>query len=159
MTIDMPVRDTDVRTGSELIASYDDYGEAQRAVDRLADERFPVERLRVIGHDLALVEDVQGRRAFGRTAAEGALNGALIAGFISLGFGLFDWYVPLISALTLGLLSVTFGAALGAAFGLIAHAARNGERDYSAIRSLRARRYDLLGDTGIADAARARLQP
>ena len=158
MTTDMPVRDTDVRTGSELIASYDDYGEAQRAVDRLADERFPVERLRVVGHDLAFVEDVQGRLTFGRSATEGALNGALIAGFIGLIFGLLDWYDPLISAATLGLLGVTFGAASGAIFGLIAHAARNTERDFSAIRSLRARRYDLLGDTDIADAARAHLQ-
>jgi len=56
---------------------------------------------------------------------------------------------------TLGLLGVTFGAAFGALFGLIVHAARNAERDVSAIRSLRARRYDLLGDTDIADAARA----
>jgi uncharacterized membrane protein len=158
MTIDMPVRDADVPTGSELIASYDDYGEAQRALDRLADERFPVERLKVVGHGLTLVEDVQGRRTMGRAASEGALNGALIAGFIGLLFGLLNWFDPLISAVALGLLGVTFGAAFGALFGLLAQASMNGERGVSSVRSLRARRYDLLADIEIAQAARSRLQ-
>jgi hypothetical protein len=45
---DTPIRDLDVRASHDLIATYDDYGEAQRAVDRLADERFPVDRLRIV---------------------------------------------------------------------------------------------------------------
>ena len=157
MTTDTLIRDTDIRGGLELIASYDDYREAQRAVDRLADEHFPVERLRVIGEGLTFVEDVQGRRGYGRAAVEGAIAGALIAGFVGLLFGLLNWFDPLISGLLLGLYGVVFGAAFGALFGLLSHAMANGERDFSSVRSLRAERYDPLGDAAIAAEARERL--
>ena len=33
----------------ELVASYRTYAEAQRAVDFLSDQRFPVERLSIVG--------------------------------------------------------------------------------------------------------------
>jgi hypothetical protein len=36
-------------TRGVLVATYDTYGEAQRAVDRLPHARFPVEHVQIIG--------------------------------------------------------------------------------------------------------------
>ena len=45
------------------VARFNDYADAQRAVDRLSDDGFPVEKLDIIGSDLRLVERVTGRPA------------------------------------------------------------------------------------------------
>ncbi len=57
------------------VARFDDYDSAQRAVDRLSDDGFPVEKLDIIGTDLRLVERVTGRLTKWRAAAAGALSG------------------------------------------------------------------------------------
>src|SRR5919106_5208895 len=43
------------------IATYPSYEEAERAVDRLSDQKFPVERIAIIGTGLRSVEQVLGR--------------------------------------------------------------------------------------------------
>ena len=43
------------------VARFDDYEAAQRAVDQLSDDGFPVETLDIVGSDLHLVERVTGR--------------------------------------------------------------------------------------------------
>jgi hypothetical protein len=43
------------------VASYGSYEEAQAAVDRLSDERFPLENLDIVGSRLRSVERVTGR--------------------------------------------------------------------------------------------------
>ena len=47
------------------IASYPTYQEAERAVDHLSDQGFPVERVAIIGQDVRLVEQVTGRMGLG----------------------------------------------------------------------------------------------
>ena len=42
----------------ELVATYGDYLEAQRAVDHLADSQFPVQLVTIVGTDLRMVERV-----------------------------------------------------------------------------------------------------
>ena len=50
------------------VARFDDYSSAQRAVDRLSDDGFPVEQLDIVGSDLQLVERVTGRLTKWRAA-------------------------------------------------------------------------------------------
>ena len=57
------------------VARFDDYETAQRAVDRLSDDGFPVEKLDIVGSDVRLVERVTGRLTRGRAASAGALSG------------------------------------------------------------------------------------
>ena len=71
------------------IATYSSYEEAERAVDLLSDQRFPVERVAIVGTGLRSVEQVVGRVTTGRAALTGAGQGALIGLFIALLFGLF----------------------------------------------------------------------
>src|SRR5215211_8253327 len=70
------------------VASYDNYFDAQKAVDRLSDTGFPVERTAIIGVGLQMVENVLGRLNYGRAAATGAATGAwfglLVGVFLSI---------------------------------------------------------------------------
>ena len=45
----------------QSIARFSSYADAQRAVDYLSDEDFPVEHLTIVGSDLRQVERVTGR--------------------------------------------------------------------------------------------------
>lgn len=54
-----------------IIAVFDDYAAAERAVDRLSDLRFPVERVAILGHDLQMVEQGDGPAELRRCRAEG----------------------------------------------------------------------------------------
>jgi hypothetical protein len=71
-----PPRLDPVSMAWNTVASYPSYGEAQAAVDRLSDERFPVENLDIVGSGLRLVERVTGRLTNARAAAAGAASGA-----------------------------------------------------------------------------------
>ena len=135
------------------VARFDDYQAAQRAVDQLSDDGFPVETLDIVGSDLRLVERVTGRLTKARAATAGALSGAWIGLLIGVLLGLFTsggWLVMVAAA-------VGIGALWGAVFGFAAHAATKGQRDFSSVRSLSATRYDLIARDGTADRARTML--
>jgi len=141
-------------TAWNTVASYDDYALAQRAVDRLSDDGFPVEHLDIVGSDLRLVERVTGRLTKGRAAAAGAASGAWFGLLIGMLLGIFTtgpWFGFL-------LVGAMVGAGWGALFGYIGHAATRGTRDFASARSLVALRYDIVARNGYADAARSGLQ-
>ncbi len=136
------------------VAHFDDYDSAQRAVDRLSDDGFPVEKLDVIGSDLRLVERVTGRLTRGRAAGTGAVSGLWLGLLFGLLIGLFATGGSFFVELATGAL---LGAAWGALFGFAAHAATRGMRDFSSIRTIAASRYDLIARGGTADQARRML--
>lgn len=140
-------------TAWNTVARYDDYEQAQAAVDRLSDDGFPVERLTIVGADLRLVEKVTGRMTTGRAAASGALGGAWFGLLIGLLLGIFTTGTAWVWLLALGLGS---GALWGTVFGFLAHRALGGRRDFSATRGLAAAHYDVVA-TGEADRARTML--
>jgi len=129
------------------VASYSSYEEAQAAVDRLSDEGFPVENLEIIGSGLRLVERVTGRLTTARAAAAGAASGAWFGLFIGLLVGLFTRGPVWIGLIIGGLL---IGAAWGAVFGFVSHAATRGRRDFSSAQTLNATRYDIIARGGTA---------
>jgi hypothetical protein len=141
-------------TAWNTVASYDDYAAAQRAVDRLSDDGFPVEHLDIIGSDLRLVERVTGRLTKGRAAAAGAASGAWTGLLVGLLLGLF---VNSISWFGVVLTAIVLGAVWGAVFGFVAHAATRGARDFSSVRSFVAGKYDIIARDGTADQARGML--
>ena len=135
----------------QTIARYTSYQEAERAVDFLSDERFPVERVAIVGTGLRSVEQVVGRVTTARAALTGAAQGAFIGLLITLLFGLF-----LDGPGFLGLLAyaVITGAIVGAIFGAIWHAAQGGRRDFASIAGMYAERIELQADEEVADEAR-----
>ena len=132
------------------IGSYPDYPSAQRVVDYLADNRFPVERTSIVGTNLTLVETVLGRMTTGRAALVGAGTGAWFGLFIGLLFGIFtagSWVAVI-------LVGLVIGAIWGAVFGAVAHAMTGGQRDFTSASSLRAGQYAVTVDADLADQAR-----
>jgi hypothetical protein len=136
-----------------VVASYDSYPEAQRAVDYLSDERFPVERVAIVAEDLRLVEQVTGRRGYGQAALQGAGSGALIGLIFGFFLGLFNVVDPLVSAFFLGIVWLIYGAIIGLIVGLIGHALSGGQRDFSSIGGIQAGRYNVMADEEVADEA------
>jgi hypothetical protein len=133
-----------------VVTAYPDYASAQRAVDYLSDNKFPVERTAIVGTDLRLVENVLGRLTTARAALAGAASGAWFGLFIGLLLGIFsnsNW----LGVVLFGLL---VGAVWGAVFGAIAHAATGGRRDFASRSSLQASQYAVLADAEVAEQAR-----
>ncbi|MBH5337630.1 hypothetical protein IHE55_23815 [Streptomyces pactum] len=144
-----------VRAAWNTVASYPDYTQAQAAVDRLSDERFPVEHIDIVGSDLRTVENVTGRLTKGRAAGAGAAAGAWFGLFIGLLVGLFTTG-PTWLGLILG--GVIFGALWGAVLGYAGHAATGGRRDFASVQRLVATRYDVVVSGGLMDQARTILE-
>ncbi|HEY0449615.1 general stress protein [Actinophytocola sp.] len=140
-------------TKRRTIGSYDSYSDAERAVDYLSDNRFPVRRVAIIGSDVRMVEQVVGRLNYGGAALRGAGSGAVTGVLIGWLFGLFNWYSPILASLTLALYGLVFGAVIGALFGLIVHALQRGRRDFASIRVMQPARYELVVDEEVADEA------
>ena len=146
----MDIKHEVTQTESSLLASYPDYLDAQRLVDRMSDDGFPVESVRIIGDGVRTVEQVTGRMTRGRAAVTGAASGAWFGVFIGLLFGLFTagqtwaWFV---------FISLVVGAFWGAIFGFVAHWTTRGRRDFASVMTLQARRYEVHVDK--EQAARA----
>lgn len=135
------------------VATYETYQEAERAVDHLSDQGFPVQRVAIIGQDVRLVEQVIGRMDYGRAALNGAASGALPGALVGWLFGLVDWVNPLVSSLLLALYGLIFGAIVGALFGLLLHAMQGGRRDFASVRAMEPSRYEVVADEEVADEA------
>ena len=54
-----------------VLVSFSEYSQAQAAVDKLSDNKFPVQHVAIVGVDLTLVESVLGRTSWGRAALNG----------------------------------------------------------------------------------------
>ncbi len=135
------------------IVSFDDYADAQRAVDRLSDEGFPVERVTIVGTGLRYVEQVTGRLTTGRAALIGATQGAALGALFGLVFGLIFTIDPDPAILLLVLYGLVAGAIAGALLGAITHAATGGTRDFASVAGMRADRYEVVVDDDLADRA------
>ena len=137
----------------QVIATYDNYTDAERAVDYLSDQGFEANRVAIVGRDLEYVEQVLGQLNYGGTALRGAGSGAPVGALIGWIFGLFNWIEPLISALVLAGYGLIFGAIVGALIGLLIHALQGGRRDFHSISGLRPKYYDVVADVDVADRA------
>jgi hypothetical protein len=137
----------------QVVATFDNYADAERAVDFLSDRRFPVNRVAIVGRDLEYVEQVLGRLNYGGAALRGAASGALVGALIGWVFGIFNWIDPVTTGLVLALYGVVFGAVVGALMGLLVHALQRGRRDFHAVSGLVPKSYDVVADVDVADQA------
>jgi hypothetical protein len=142
-----------ITTDRRVIGFYDNYADAERAVDSLSDRGFPVERVTIVGHDLQQVERVLGRVGYKEAMLRGASGGALTGVLIGWLFGLFNWIDPILTGALLALYGLIFGAIVGAALGALAHWAQKGRRDFASIRVMLPSRYEVLVDSEVADQA------
>jgi hypothetical protein len=122
------------------IGSYDTYEEAQRAVDHLADNEFPVQGVTIVGVEPMVVERVAARLTWGRVLGAGAASGAWLGLFVGLLLSLFTPGAGL-APILIGLFS---GVVFGLASAAVRYGATRGQRDFVSHSQLVARRYDVL---------------
>jgi len=126
----------------QSISSFSNYADAQRAVDYLSDNGFPVENVTIVGSDLKQVERVTGRLTNWTAALAGAGTGAWFGGLVGLLLSLFaDSGHAVLVIILWGLL---YGAVFGAVWGFVAHLLTRGERDFSSLGATVATRYDVF---------------
>jgi hypothetical protein len=130
------------------VATYDNYGDAERAVDFLSDKGFPVGRAQIIGTGLRTVERIAGRMTTGRAALLGAGQGAMIGLFFALLIGLFF-------TIDEGFFGVLlYGLIVGAPFGALGQAMQGGRRDFASVQGMTAARYELQVDHEVSAQAK-----
>jgi hypothetical protein len=132
------------------IGSYDNYEQAQRAVDYLADNNFPVSDVTIVGVSPMLVERVRGRLTWGRVLGAAAATGAWFGLFVGILLTVFtpaDGIAPL-------LLGVVAGVVFGLASAAFSYGATRGRRDFTSQSQLVAQRYDVLCQPRNAELAR-----
>ncbi len=126
----------------QSLAVYDEYTAAQKAVDFLSDQEFPVENCMIVGTDLKQIERITGRLTTGKVAAGGALSGAWLGLFVGLIITLFSKSGT--SAIATVLSTALFGLLFGLVWTLIGYAATRGQRDFSSVKVVVATRYEVL---------------
>ena len=134
----------------QSLAVYDDYAAAQKTVDFLADNKFPVEQCMIVGTDLKRIERITGRLSYGRVAAGGALSGVWLGLFVGLIFALFSEE----NLVAVVLSTVLFGAVFGVIWAIAGYAATRGQRDFSSMTQVVATRYEVLVEHKVATQAR-----
>jgi hypothetical protein len=123
----------------DTIARFGTYLDAQKAVDYLSDNHFPVQAVTIVGVDLKMVERVTGRLTYARVAVAGLASGAWFGLFVGLLISLFG------SAEGFSVFFAVFiGAAFGLLFGLISYAFTGGQRDFTSTNQIVAGEYRVL---------------
>jgi hypothetical protein len=138
----------------EHVASYGTYLDAQRAVDHLADNEFPVQAVTIVGTDLRMVERVTGRLTYSRIALAGLASGAWFGLFVGLLLSRFSGggqaARPMFAAMAVG-------AAFGILFSVISYSLTGGRRDFTSTSQIVAGSYALRCAAAHAGRARSML--
>src|ERR1700692_4305761 len=133
------------------IGSQPTYAEAQRAVDYLSDQQFPVQQVTIVGVDLMQVERVTGRLTWPKVLGGGVISGAWLGLFIGLVVTLFFFSPHPPGAVTPCLVAGFFFGLITSA---IPYSMARGTRDFSSTMQLVAGRYDVLCDPQGAERGR-----
>jgi len=123
----------------DTIARYATYLEAQRAVDYLSDQAFPVQFVTIVGTGLRMVERVTGRLTYPKVAGASALSGAWFGLFVGLVLSLFGGGNGVVVPA-----AVLFGAGFGILFGIISYSLTGGRRDFTSSSQIVASEYEVL---------------
>jgi hypothetical protein len=139
----------------QSVGIFNSYPEAQKAVDYLADEKFPVQNLAIVGTELRSVERVLGRRSWSTVLSSGVSSGistGLLVGLVMLIF------TRPTSVVVLLLTCLAMGIAIGLAFAAVGYAMTKGKRDFTSVTQTVATKYEVLCEHKVAAQAREMLQ-
>ena len=139
----------------QSVGIFNSYADAQKAVDYLADEKFEVQNLAIVGTDLKSVERVLGRRNWGTVITQGMQSGistGLLVALVMLIFAQPGSFLLLLAV------SLAIGVTLGIGFSVAAYALSKGKRDFTSITQTVATKYEVLCEHKVAAQAREMLQ-
>jgi hypothetical protein len=130
-----------------VLGTYSTNEAAQHTVDILAEHKFPVEHVTIVGTGLKLEERILGRWTLGRALLTGAGTGA----WIGLLIGVIFWIVsPWVVGAVIS--AIILGAVFGAIFSAVAHFVQ--KKAFMSAPAVVADRYDILVDAEFAEEAR-----
>ena len=136
------------------VGIFNSYADAQKAVDYLADERFPVQNLAIVGTELKSVERVLGRRSWSTVLSQGVSSGVstgLLVGLVMLIFA----KPPSVAVMLVTCLAI--GIAIGLTFAAVGYAMTRGKRDFTSVTQTVATKYEVLCEHKVAAQAREML--
>ena len=135
----------------QSIGVFGTYDEAQKAVDHLADQDFPVANIAIVGTDLRLIERVTGRKTWATVLAGGVQSGISTGLMIAIFMWVFnpgaDFFSMFATALIIGIV-------IGVLFALIGNALTRGRRDFTSVSQTVATKYEVLCEHKVAMQAR-----
>ena len=132
------------------VGVFDTYLAAEKAVDYLADNGFPVGNLAIVGTDLRTVERVLARKTWRSVLLQGAAQGLSTALILFLVLWLF---VPGANLLALLLAALLFSILVSMAFAAVGYLLSRGERDFTSVQQTVATRYEVLCEHKVAEQA------
>jgi heat induced stress protein YflT len=138
----------------QSIGIYNSYADAQKAVDFLADEKFAVQNLAIVGTDLKSVERVLGPRNWGTVIAGGVQSGISTGLLVAL---LLLLFARPTSVLLLLVSALAIGIVIGIGFAAIGYALSRGKRDFTSVTQTVATKYEVLCEHKLAAEAREKL--
>ena len=125
----------------QSLGVFDKYADAQKAVDYLSDNEFPVENVLIVGTELKQVERVTGRLTWGRVLMAGAGSGLWLGLFVGIVVSAFSegssFLATLLGCAVIGIVFSVVFAALG-------YGATRGQRDFSSVQKVVATKYEVL---------------
>lgn len=139
----------------QSVGIYGSYEDAQKAVDFLADQKFEVQNLAIVGTDLKSVERVLGRRNWGTVTTQGLQSGVSTGLLVGLVMLIFTRPPSVLALLVVALL---IGISLGIGFSAAAYAMTRGRRDFTSVTQTVATKYEVLCEHKVAAQAREMLQ-
>ncbi len=148
-----PTHDDMPQPARRVVASYADYRDAEKAVNYLSDNRFPVEHVAIVGRELELVQQVTGRLTALDAAARGALTGAVTGVLIGWLFAIFTWFDPRIAAGWLIIDGLWFGTLVGTVMGLVMYLLTKSRHRFEAVSTMQPAYFDVAVDELYADDA------
>lgn len=135
----------------QLVGTFASYDQAQQAVDHLADQKFAVENLCIVGTDLRSVERVLGRRNWGTVLGQGVQSGLSTGLMVGL---LMMLFYPAENVMVVFLAALLMGILIGVVFSAIGYWMSQGKRDFTSVSQTVATRYELLSEHKVAGQAR-----
>ncbi len=135
----------------QSIGVYGSYAEAQKVVDYLSDQHFPVANIAIVGTDLRLVERVTGRRTWGTALLAGVQSGLSTGMIITIVMWVLN---PANNFFATALLALTIGVLIGILFSVLGYAMSRGRRDFTSITQTVATKYEVLCEHKVVGQAR-----
>jgi hypothetical protein len=130
----------------QSLGVHDHYADAQRVVDFLSDNGFPVQNVLIVGTDLKQVERVTGRLTTGRVAVAGAASGAWLGLLVGTLLGIFSKDGAYLATVLTG---IGLGVLFGVVWALIGYAATRGQRDFSSVTKVVPGRFEVLTEHNV----------
>lgn len=135
----------------QSVGVYGSYAEAQKAVDFLADHKFAVENIAIVGTDLRSVERVTGRKNWGTVLMAGVQSGLSTGLMVAL----LLWFVqPGSNPVALLPMALLIGITIGVAFAALGYSMQRGKRDFNSVTQTLASKYEVLCEHKVAGQAR-----